>query len=333
MPRIEQRFIGTSLYLYKTEESAEKGMQSGGSGVLIGYPSEGLPTLVHLYAVTNAHVVEAGGVVPRAMKRDGYSRIFPLSRSDWELHPKLDDVAVCWLGTTSTDDDQELQWVPRDWFATEDDFGLVATRTDWPFPWETGPVVPGEETFSVGRFIGFDGKESNQPTVRFGNLSSGEVIRVEQKKRGREQDSFLVEARSLLGYSGAPVYAYRTGSYWGGGVPPVAQALMLGIGWAHVKHPVDERVEYEVEVETFDELTPGRYNSGIMAVVPAWKIADLLDEPKVIEMRRKIEDEALNEGVELDVANDNDEFRRFEDAAKKVVAVPKSEIAKPKKEK
>lgn len=73
MPRIAQRFIGTSLYLYDTFDAARQGSRSGGSGMLVGQPSMS-PSWVHLYAVTNAHVVEAGGIVARASTGKGRRR-------------------------------------------------------------------------------------------------------------------------------------------------------------------------------------------------------------------------------------------------------------------
>lgn len=294
MPRIEQRIIGTSLYMYRTAQDAYQGSQrGGGSGVLVAQPCEFSESKMHLYAVTNAHVVDDGGVVARASTRSGGTKVFDQSPVDWQVHSGRDDVAVSWLGTVPTDEDQELHWVPRAWLASEADLGLVAQRTDRP--WASGPVVAGEETFSVARFIGYDGVELNQPIVRFGNLSSPSVIPIAQPfPRRREQESLLVEARSLAGYSGAPVFAYRTETYFDGGVPPVDTALLLGIGWGHLKHPKDENDEYDVGVEKPGQPTPNRYNAGIMAVVPAWKLADLLDDPKVAAARRKYEEDAAN---------------------------------------
>jgi hypothetical protein len=325
MPRIEQRVIGTSLFMYVSADAADAGSRSGGSGVLIGQPAETLPGTVHLYAVTNTHVVEcAGAVVPRIRTRSGDPKRFDLGLVDWEPHPGGEDVSIAWLEAVPASGDRELQWVPRDWLITKADLGIVAARTGWP--WETGPIVAGEDTFSIARFVGYDGVDRNQPTVRFGNLSSPEAIDISQRPgRDRDQQSLLVEARSLAGYSGAPVFVYRTSGYFAGGVAPVDEALLLGIGWGHIKHPEDEKREYDVEMESPDRPTPGRYNSGIMAVVPSWMIAELLDHPKVVAMRREYEEDANNEtGVELDVADD--EFERFDESTTTLLGVSKKEL-------
>lgn len=292
MPRIQQRVVGTSLYMYKTSAAAQDGVARGGSGVLIGQPSDRVPDLVHLYAVTNAHVVERGGIVARASRHDGTARIFDRPRNEWELHPEDDDVAVCWLETVPAYEDHPIQSVPREWLATYADFGSVAWRKEWP--WSTGPVVAGEDTFSVGRFVGYDGKERNQPLVRFGNLSSPEPVPVYQHERQppRHQDSLLVEARSLTGASGTPVFAYRGNQYFNGGVPPVEEGILLGVGWGHVRHPNEE--DEDVPGEGPDAPSIAGYNSGIMAVVPAWKLTELLDHPKVAAVRRRHEDNEPN---------------------------------------
>jgi len=336
MPRIAQRIIGTSLYFYDTTDAARNGSRSGGSGVLVGQPSAS-SSWVHLYAVTNAHVVEAGGIVARASTRTGEAKIFAKRFDDWqhlghdEWNPEsvdYDDVAVCWLGKAPLGEDQELQWVPRDWFVTEEHLGVVAPQRD-PL-WRSGPITAGEETCSVARFVGYDGMERNEPVVRFGNLSSAGLVPVWQGPRHREQQSLLVEARSLAGASGAPVFAYRTGTTYGGGGTPVDNAVLLGIGWGHIKHPEDEGAEYAVEMAIPGRPTPGRYNAGMMAVVPAWTIAKLLDHPKVVALRDQREREIVERAESLEGTTAMDEARgeyeQFEDLARKLVNVPKRQL-------
>jgi hypothetical protein len=179
--------------------------------------------------------------------------------------------------------------VPWDWIATPDDFKVGPDRLG--FPWPTGPVVAGEDTFSVVRVVGYDGKERNVPTVRFGSLCSAETVLIDQEYAmiRRRQESFLVEARSLAGYSGAPVFAYRLGSYFDGGAPPIETPLLLGIGWGHLKHPQDEKAEFEVEMAEPGWPTPGRYNAGIMTVVPGWQLSALLDDPDVVAAREALQ--------------------------------------------
>jgi hypothetical protein len=68
-------------------------------------------------------------------------------------------------------------------------------------------VGPGDEVFMVGRFVSREGKEKNTPAVRFGSLAM-----VPRESFGEEQVSsgehFLVNCRSIFGYSGSPVFVF-----------------------------------------------------------------------------------------------------------------------------
>lgn len=69
-------------------------------------------------------------------------------------------------------------------------------------------VGPGDDVFVVGRFINSQGKLRNIPSVRFGNIAQMPLKPIEQGRVFGEfqQESFLVEARSISGFSGSPVF-------------------------------------------------------------------------------------------------------------------------------
>ena len=69
-------------------------------------------------------------------------------------------------------------------------------------------VGPGDDVFFVGRFISQQGQQRNTPTVRQGVISMLPHEKVPSWE-GTPVDSFLVEARSLSGYSGSPVFLNR----------------------------------------------------------------------------------------------------------------------------
>jgi hypothetical protein len=68
-------------------------------------------------------------------------------------------------------------------------------------------IGPGDDVFIIGRFINREGHQKNTPSVRFGNIAQmpGEPIIDDD---GIAQESYLVEARSIPGYSGAPVFVH-----------------------------------------------------------------------------------------------------------------------------
>jgi hypothetical protein len=204
-------------------------------------------------------------------------------------------------------------------------------------------MVPGDDVFFVGRFIGHDGRQQNAPTVRFGHLAlMPSRIRAPS---GRVAESFLVEGRSLPGYSGAPVFVYRMpygavfgDSSPGGGMQTITRPVLLGVDWVHL---ADYRKVLKSDKKTPFKDAEGKelfveQNSGMMGVVPAWKLIQLLNDPEVTGMRDKVQDalDADTEHVIYDVAEggDQSEFERFEDLARKLVNTPKSEIDEKRKE-
>ncbi len=76
----------------------------------------------------------------------------------------------------------------------------------------------GDDVYTVGRFVNHDGKQRNNPVVRFGNIAQMPIEPIKQDD-GHLQDSYLVECKSVAGYSGSPVFAY---------VPPFAKRPKQG---------------------------------------------------------------------------------------------------------
>src|SRR5690606_32765811 len=99
-----------------------------------------------------------------------------------------------------------------------------------------------------------------------------------QRERGFHQESFLIEARSLSGFSGSPVFLY---------VPPFSPRFKTG-GFEPDDHGFRSEVStglLGVDWGSFrlgDEVSP---NTGIMGVVPVWKLDELLDHPEVVDKR------------------------------------------------
>src|ERR1700693_3020590 len=71
-----------------------------------------------------------------------------------------------------------------------------------------GALGVGSDTFMVGRFIDHDGGETNRPAARFGHISvlPAPII----QPNDVTADSFCIDMHSRPGYSGSPVFVYRT---------------------------------------------------------------------------------------------------------------------------
>jgi hypothetical protein len=299
VPRIRDEYLDCVVYLYPTETEAEDGACAGGSGFLVGVPSVGLrQNFWFLYAVTNKHVIEKSTVI-RMNTRDGKTTIMPTSRQNWISHPNGDDLAVCVISFVPMS--IKFNHVQSDSFLTKD----IARQFN---------IGPGDDAFMVGRFVNHEGKQSNLPTVRFGNVAQMPYEPV--KVGGTEQESFLGEVRSIGGYSGSPIfvsippYSERAGvedwyppTVFVKGKPPPNFDFgflrshgpwLLGVDYAYIINwtPVCR--------DNGEPVNPGNpaamqvaANTGMAAVVPAWKLADLLDSGPLAEHRRDIERQVM----------------------------------------
>jgi hypothetical protein len=341
MPRISDRLIDCSVYLYPSIEAARMGERGGGSGFLVAVPSLGRGHYV--YVVTAKHVIDNGALVLRLNTSDGKMDTLTTSYDSWFVHPDGDDVAV--LPITLTDD--------FSWFC-------VSTRLfitpDIIRDWHIGL---GDETFMVGRLVNRDGIQRNAPVVRFGNLSfMADPDEPVERADGFKQESFLVESRSLGGFSGSPVFVISTQGYEDHNLPsplkqereefrranpnaailrhPVTTGVwgpwLLGLDWGHP--PLWDKV-FESDLRTVTDYRT-KANTGIAYVVPAWRIMDVLNMEDLVAQRKRSDDQARLEAEREKVAiSDSDStemeegpiaFDRFKRAVTKVISVPKTAL-------
>ncbi len=204
MARIVDMWFRSVCYLYSSRKDAELGSRSGASGFLFGVESQS-GEYAHVYAVTNKHClteifcpVENANpesipeLVVRASKRSGDETVIfdSTSRQDWEDHPNGDDLSICAVGTYHRDS-PEVTWVMHNSVLTQELASNLA-------------IGPGDDTFMVGRFVSHDGIQSNTPVARFGNISMNPTQAI--KHNGCNQMAYLVEERSISGFSGSPVF-------------------------------------------------------------------------------------------------------------------------------
>jgi hypothetical protein len=295
MPRINEQLLDSSIYLYNSVKAAEDGDQIGGSGFIVHVPTK-YERWVHPYAVTNKHLIDGGFHVLRLNTIEGGINTIESEPESWRLHPDGDDIAVLPLEL----DGLSLKWlsIPTTQFISRD---II----------ENYRVGPGDEVFLIGRLVTMAGRQKNSPVVRFGNLSmmanpDEPIVRSD----GSEQESFLVDCRSLSGFSGSPVFVTTTQYYDESHLPKVLESgepipgdppnststgiratlvstqgtfgpWLLGIDWGHVPlwKPVYEgqrKTDYQADA-----------NTGIACVAPAWRILDVLNDKELLRERSR----------------------------------------------
>lgn len=285
MPAIDPNMLDCVFYVYPDAASAEAGKAAGGTGFFVGVP---LPTnsfMKMIYAVTNTHCIAKSDprVILRLNKKTGEKDFLPTQKLDWRDHPEGLDISATQIMLPP---EIQYNFVSTDLFFLRPE--IVKARL----------IGPGDDVFMVGRFVGHDGKVGNLPTARFGNISRMNSEPLEDSN-GVEQDSFLVEMKSIPGYSGSPVFVYINPTLarppnWG--LTPMNHPYrpeqhgpwLLGIDWCHLRNhfPVllgDKRTK--VKPDQFVEI-----NTGMAGVIPAWRIRELLDLEE-FQMQRKEEDE------------------------------------------
>ncbi len=278
MPVIEEQFLHSAFYLYHTEREAHESVQAGGSGFLVSVPAakEGW---FHIYAVTNKHVVDSGFCVLRLNTRAGPFKTVATDLDRW-VTALDDDLAVLPL-----DVGYEFNWwaIPRDRFVTGLAGGSIME------------IGPGEDVALIGRFVSYEGKIRNKPTVRFGNISMNpdedEPITI---GASQQQVAFLVECRSLSGFSGSAVLLYPSPARPGGltltGQP---SPRLLGIDCAHIPlwSPVCDAKDSSPSRRIKDRWVDT--NTGMAVVIPAWRLASLLDSDDLVKERKRDDAELL----------------------------------------
>lgn len=302
MPRIADAYIDSAVYIYSTVEDAEIGKGVGGSGFLVHVPFRETENMQQTYVVTNRHVVyQTATPVIRLCRIDGSAFGYVTEQEHWTVHPDGDDVAVMPIPLDPTK--VRRMSIGPDRFVTKQ---LI----------EDEDIGIGDDTIMIGRFIGHDGRQRNTPAVRFGNIAMMPHEKI-KTSTGFEQESFLVELRSMPGYSGSAVYIYSPNAIYDMSTKrsgrdmaelsdfnlfgPNAQQhihladlkmtpkgpYLLGIDFSHLNRnsPV-----YNAAAHLHPENLFVRENTGMAGVVPAWRIADILYSDVLTAARQELEE-------------------------------------------
>ena len=195
MPKIPQRLLDCVVYLYPDATSAWEGKSFGGSGFLVGVETTN-KVGTHLYVVSNWHAaIRDGNSVVRLNKVDGGIGVVELDSSEWTFIPNAGDVAIAPVTLDKTS--HRFEWI---------DASLALTETDWT----SGLVGVGEDVFMLGRFVDHDGGQTNAPAMRFGNISIPPSHIQGRANSDASVMYYCLDMHSRTGFSGSPVFVYRT---------------------------------------------------------------------------------------------------------------------------
>lgn len=279
--------LGSSVLAMKIPEDVKKAVtfifvKSGdeyrpvGTGFFVGMKKQGSEDL-YIYLVTAKHVLFDengslyGSIYIRINKMMEQSEMFALPlRGRTFYHPtdKDADIAVLpihfsMMQTTFYD----FKVIP---------FEMITTKSIF----RDAKIGEGDEMFFTGLFAYYPGIAKNYPIVRFGRVAliTDEKIPWKEKrdKPPKKLDLYLAELQSWGGNSGSPVFFYLSPTRDPGTIVIGNPRLLLaGILMGYYQEE-DEIQSIEVTVKQVS-----KQNVGIAAVVPAYKLYELLESEEV----------------------------------------------------
>ena len=252
--------------------------------------------------------------VIRLNKKDGTTDIIDLNPDQWEFLPGKYDLAAT---TIPLDQDVHDVSAIATWMFQEEPSGQNT--------WHSDRVGVGEDVFMIGLFFDHGQTKINIPSARFGNISMMPDARAPIKQpTGYNGVSYIVDMHSRTGFSGSPVFVYRTfgsdlttdrheidgfemdlgslsvddsmGQFSGGKITGSRGRIrsrqlfkLLGILWGQFPE------EWQIRDNSFlnqsrggNYILEGSYvkgHSGMSCVIPAWQILELLETPTLRNFR------------------------------------------------
>ena len=316
-------FLGDEI----ADDGGNPDIDAQGTGFFIGWqsdlgrPRHMEPEIPGIYLVTARHVARPLGkdFAIRFNKKDGSSDIERIRNATWHFHADATvDVAVLHCGHPDWSDCIPIPGrllakpalLPHELDPTQ--AVTWASKEDLIF--NNPNIGIGDIAYVVGLFHFVKGKKRNLSVVHTGHIAllpDDEKIPVSNELTGEldQVEAYLVEAHGLEGLSGAPVFARCsapvTAPYRHEG-PPLA-------GGHKLQHPVAGRIHSQVvllglwqaswsgepdKVLAEDKnLKNRKVPIGMGVVVPASKIAEVLNKEALVKSRQNEYKRRLNENA------------------------------------
>lgn len=224
------------------------------------------------YLVTAGHVARELGHDPfviRMNKRDGIGAEVTVDMAKWVYHEdRTVDVAVLMGGPTKTDE--------VDWVSFGEDFLLSREKL------VECEIGAGDDVHIIGLYRFLHGKKRNLPIVHTGAIAlmaDDEPIPVKDSITDEiyYTNGFLVEAQTLSGLSGSPVFVDKTWRVRLSDktvIKTPADTLLLGVWQSAWNAPPDELKALSVQKGVTVPV-------GMGLVMPAYRIIEILESDQL----------------------------------------------------
>jgi hypothetical protein len=266
-----------------------------GTAFFVSVPSEMRPeSRRYEHLVTAQHSLNRVGALPLSVRLNAFTgtsdRVatdIPIGDAlDWFTHPTdgeqdalTVDVAVLpWKAEHTA---FEYSCLPVGMFLTDE----IIEEED-----EYGKHIGiGDEVFITGLFTRVTGRRMNLPILRMGTLAMmpNEPVRTRSGAVEIDMEAYLIEARSIGGLSGSPVFVRYSME-----VGLSREIHLLGLMHGHWDTPPGAIHDAVTDAAMTEEEKAEAVNMGIGIVVPAKKIREVLYQPELVELRAR-QDRAL----------------------------------------
>jgi hypothetical protein len=248
------------------------------TGFFVQVPFEGGTPLSFVYFVTAKHVatdLRGKDVYFLVNKIGGGVTTVPHIGGKWFLHPTdhTADVAVIPVGNPGDADIKAVHVTS---------LGVPARLSELE-------VGIGDEVFATGLFTPAPGISRNEPIVRHGNIAMMPTEQI-QTELGYA-DVYLVEARSIGGLSGCPVFVRPTVQQKVADDGRAGINYLFGVGHGAtllgLMHGHWDIRESELNKAFISHDRKHGVNLGIGIVVPAHKILETINRPELVQIRKE----------------------------------------------
>jgi hypothetical protein len=266
-----------------------KSIKYGGTAFFIKVLEDGL---TFTYMVTAKHVaekLEGSDCVIRVNNKDGGSHLLEASGLKWWYHP-----------TESATVDSAVRPFLYQGYGQLDVMTILHTVFGTRQVIEECEIGSGDEVYIAGLFTKVTETARNQPVVRTGSIAMMPDEKIDFPGIGLI-DAYLIEARSIGGLSGCPVFARQTVSTplveeidW----KPDKSKRLYGGGSAYL---IGSMIGHWQIPKSFDPALSEAVNMGLSAIVPLYKILEVVNHPELAAMRQTVKEKKQKTRLETTV--------------------------------
>ena len=239
-----------------------------------------LVTAKHVVDEIKAAAPNGNEIHVRLNDHTGAARVISTHRDDWKAHPDpAVDIAVC---PTHIPVDQydilhlslEDKMILRDFAAADADVGL------------------GDEVIIAGMFMRYPGEAKHSPIIRTGTIAALPAEKIETSYGFHY--AYFIEARSIDGLSGSPVFAVTSMMQLSEGKITFAETVkfqLIGVLLGH-NRMVSQREVFEIkrageEIDVEQQERMAVYvNTGIGLVIPMSYVFEVVEMQELKDLRQ-----------------------------------------------